>query len=75
MDFLGIRLVPPRRLFLRDRADTEHRAYAREIYRDHESILLAITAQDAARARLAARRHMKKSLERHRQVQAGQAPD
>lgn len=70
MDFLGIRLVPPRRLFLRDRADTEHRAYAREIYRDHEAILLAITAQDAGRARLAARRHMKKSLERHNQVRA-----
>lgn len=70
MDFLGIRLVPPRRLFLRDRADTEHRAYAREIYRDHEAILLAIAAEDAGRARLAARRHMKKSLERHNQIRA-----
>ncbi len=47
-----------------------------EIYRDHESIPLAITAQDATRARLAARRHMKKSLERHRRGSAYQkTPD
>lgn len=70
MDFLGIRLVPPRRLFLKGRVDAEHRAYAREIHRDHEAILLAIAAQDAPRARLAARRHMKKSLERHSQLRA-----
>jgi DNA-binding FadR family transcriptional regulator len=71
MDFLGIRLVPPRRLFLRDRADAEHRAYADEIYRDHEAILIAIAAQDADQARRAARHHMEKSLERHNQVRAG----
>src|SRR5882757_3527184 len=68
MDFLGIRLVPPRQLYLRDRADTEHRAYARDIYRDHDAIVLAIEAQDPARARRAARRHMQKSLERHRNL-------
>ncbi|MDB5707745.1 MAG: FadR family transcriptional regulator [Sphingomonas bacterium] len=72
MDFLGIRLVPPRRLYLKDRAETEHRAYARDIYRDHEAILVAIEAQEPARARRAARRHMQKSLERHRQRRAAE---
>lgn len=72
MDFLGIRLVPPRRLYLKDRAETEHRAYARDIYRDHEAILIAIEAQDPARARRAARRHMQKSLERHRRRKAAE---
>lgn len=70
MDFLGIRLVPPRQLYLRDRADTEHRAYARDIYRDHEAIFLAIEAQDPTRARRAARRHMQKSLQRHQHLKA-----
>ena len=72
MDFLGIRLVPPRRLYLKDRAETEHRAYARDIYRDHEAILVAIEAQEPARARRAARRHMQKSLERHRRRKAAE---
>ncbi len=72
MDFLGIRLVPPRRLYLKDRAETEHRAYARDIYRDHEAILIAIEAQEPARARRAARRHMQKSLERHRRRKAAE---
>ncbi|MEO7691173.1 MAG: FadR/GntR family transcriptional regulator [Sphingomonas sp.] len=70
MDFLGIRLVPPRRLLLKGRVDAEHRAYAREIHCDHEAILLAIAARDAPLARLAARRHMRKSLERHSQLRA-----
>ncbi len=68
MDFLGVRLVPPRRLYLRDRADTEHRAYARGIYRDHDAILGAIEAGNPTRARAAARRHMQKSLDRHRDL-------
>jgi GntR family transcriptional repressor for pyruvate dehydrogenase complex len=72
MDFLGIRLVPPRRLYLKDRAETEHRAYARDIYRDHEAIVVAIEAQDPARARRAARRHMQKSLQRHRHRRAAE---
>ncbi len=57
MDFLGIRLVPPRRLFLRDREDTEHRALpARSIATMNRSCSPS-AAQDASRARQAARRH------------------
>ncbi|QNQ08234.1 FadR/GntR family transcriptional regulator [Sphingomonas alpina] len=74
MDFLGVRLVPPRRLYLRDRADKEHRDYARGIYRDHDAILVAIEAGNPTRARAAARRHMHKSLDRHRDLQ-GQKDD
>ena len=71
MEFLGIRLVPRRSLYLRDQAGNQATAYARTIHRDHEAIYTAIAAQDPARARRAARRHMEKSLERHRNL----APD
>ncbi|WP_372858287.1 FadR/GntR family transcriptional regulator [Sphingomonas sp.] len=66
MEFLGVRLVPRRSLFLRSQADTARTDYARNIHRDHEAIYAAIAAQEPARARRAARRHMQKSLERHR---------
>ncbi|QQV75985.1 FadR family transcriptional regulator [Sphingomonas aliaeris] len=75
MDFLGVRLVPSRRLYLRDRADSEHRAYARGIYRDHDAIFTAIANGDHAKARRAARRHMQKSLERHRYLDEEIAED
>ena len=71
MEFLGVRLVPRRSLYLRDQAGNQATAYARTIHRDHEAIYAAIAAQDPARARRAARRHMEKSLERHRNL----APD
>jgi len=71
MEFLGIRLVPRRSLYLRHQPGDLTTAYARTIHRDHEAIYTAIVAQDPARARRAARRHMEKSLERHRNL----APD
>lgn len=71
MEFLGIRLVPRRSLYLRHQPGDLAPAYARTIHRDHEAIFSAIAAQDPARARRAARRHMEKSLERHRNL----APD
>jgi DNA-binding FadR family transcriptional regulator len=70
MDFLGIRLVPRRAVYLRGQSDAAHQAYARSIQRDHEAIFAAIAAGDPVRSRNAARRHMQKSLERHRQMQA-----
>ncbi|TXC69666.1 FadR family transcriptional regulator [Sphingomonas ginsenosidivorax] len=64
-DFLGVRLVPSRRLYLQTDDPAAHRAYARTINRDHQAIYRAIEAQDPARARSAARRHMQKSFERY----------
>ncbi|MDB5707746.1 MAG: GntR family transcriptional regulator [Sphingomonas bacterium] len=75
MDFLGLRLVPRRSLYLRDQADSARVAYARAIHRDHEAIYAAIVAQEPARARHAARRHMQKSLERHRRLAATAWPN
>jgi DNA-binding FadR family transcriptional regulator len=66
MDFLGVRLVPRRSLYLRSETPSARIAYARTIHRDHEAIHAAIAAQEPGRARNAARRHMQKSLERHR---------
>jgi DNA-binding FadR family transcriptional regulator len=71
MDFLGIRLVPRRAVYLRSQPEGAHRAYARSIQRDHEAIFAAIVAGDPVQSRRAARRHMQKSLERHREMQAG----
>jgi GntR family transcriptional repressor for pyruvate dehydrogenase complex len=68
MDFLGVRLVPRRALYLRDQSAAAHLSYARSIQRDHEAIFTAIAAGDQAAARRAARRHMQKSLERHRRM-------
>lgn len=68
MDFLGIRLVPRRALYLRDQSAAAHVSYARSIQRDHEAIFTAIAAGDPAAARRAARRHMQKSLERHQRM-------
>jgi GntR family transcriptional repressor for pyruvate dehydrogenase complex len=68
MGFLGVRLVPRRALYLRDESEAADRAYAGAILRDHEAIFTAIAAGDPIRARRAARRHLEKSLERHRQM-------
>jgi GntR family transcriptional repressor for pyruvate dehydrogenase complex len=65
IDFLGIRLVPPRTLFLRDQPREAHLAYARKVNAEHEAILDAIVRMDARKAREAARRHMEESLARH----------
>ncbi len=65
MDFLGIRLVPPRNLYLRDHPPQSHHAYASKVHAEHGAILESIVRMDATRARSAARRHMQESLNRH----------
>lgn len=68
-EFLGVRLVPSRRLYLQADDVVTHAAYARTINRDHESIFKAIEARDPAGASRAARKHMQKSFERYRALQ------
>ncbi len=65
MDFLGIRLVPPRSLYLRDHPRQTHDTYVAKVHAEHEAILDSIVRMDATRARAAARRHMQESLSRH----------
>ncbi len=68
IDFLGVRLVPPRTLYLRDQPPRVHEAYVKKVHREHESIVEAIVRMDSARARSAARRHMQESLARHTEL-------
>ena len=68
MDFLGIRLVPPRNLYLRDQPPESHRAYVAKVHAEHEAILDSIVRMDTTRARTAARRHMQESLHRHTEL-------
>ena len=67
-EFLGVRLVPSRRLYLQGNDAESHQHYAQVINCDHEAIYQAIEAGDPGRARRAARRHMMKSLKRHRDI-------
>lgn len=68
MEFLGVRLVPPRSLALRDQPARAYHKYAEKVHAEHEAIVEAIVRMDPARARAAARRHMQESLTRHTQV-------
>lgn len=68
-DFLGIRLVPSRRLYLRTDSPQSHAAYAKTINKDHKAIYDAIAAQNRSKASHAARRHMEKSFERYSAIQ------
>ena len=68
IDFLGVRLVPPRNLYLRDQPARAQKAYVAKVHLEHESIIDAIVRQDPARARKAARRHMQESLNRHTEL-------
>lgn len=70
VEFLGLRLVPPRNLYLRDQPEEAHRAYAEKVHGEHEAILDAIVRMDPARAREAARHHMQESLTRHSMLSA-----
>jgi GntR family transcriptional regulator, transcriptional repressor for pyruvate dehydrogenase complex len=70
MEFIGVRLVPRRAIYLSGQSEAAHRAYAKTIQHDHEAIFAAIAAGNVVQARRAARRHMEKSLERHRQMKA-----
>lgn len=67
VDFLGVRLVPPRSLYLHDKPQ-EEKAYAAKVRGEHEAMLDAIIRMDSAKAREAARNHMQESLSRHSQL-------
>ncbi len=68
IDFLGVRLVPPRSLYLRQGQAYIGDSYKAIISEEHEAILAAIIRQDPERARTAARAHMSGSLKRHREL-------
>ncbi|MBB5710703.1 FadR/GntR family transcriptional regulator [Sphingomonas xinjiangensis] len=64
--FLGVRLVPSRTLYLQDSDPKAHQRHARRINADHKAIYAAIEARNAAAAGRAARRHIDKSIARYR---------
>lgn len=64
-EFLGIRFVPSRRMYLQGSEPKVHQGYARMINRDHRAIFDAIEAQNPAAARRAACRHMDRSIARY----------
>lgn len=68
VDFFGVRLVPPRNLYLRDQSDEAHASYAAKVRGEHEALLDAIVRMDSAKARETARHHMQESLSRHSQL-------
>jgi len=68
VDFLGVRLVPPRKLYLGDQPPDAHRAYVDKVRREHEAIVDAIVRMNPAGARDAARHHMQESLSRHTEL-------
>lgn len=65
IDFLGVRLVPSRRVYLQGDERVSPKAYLRGIWREHEAIYKAIAGGDPAAARKASRDHMRLSLKRH----------
>ncbi len=70
VDFIGLRLVPARDLYLRDQPPQAHADYAALVRAEHEAILDAIIRMDPVTAREAARRHMQESLTRHSRLSA-----
>lgn len=68
IEFLGVRLVPPRSLYLRDQPDNAHQDYAAKVHDEHEAVLNAIVRMDIEGARNAARQHMQESLMRHSEL-------
>jgi DNA-binding FadR family transcriptional regulator len=73
VDFLGVRLVPSRNLYLGDQPEEAHKAYAAKVLAEHEAIVDAIVRMDSPRAREAARHHMHESLTRHSTLSASLA--
>jgi DNA-binding FadR family transcriptional regulator len=73
--FLGVRLVPSRKLYLQGSEPKKHQRHARTINRDHEAIYAAIEGGDANAARRAARQHMQKSVKRYEDLKAAGAQD
>ena len=75
MATLGAMIIPRARLDTgTGDVDRERQAYLRRVNAEHESILDAITAQDADAARAAMRTHLANSRERRRRA-ASLAPD
>lgn len=70
VEFLGLRLVPSRTLYLGDKPHEAHQAYAAKVLAEHEAIVDAIIRMDSVRAREAARQHMHESLTRHSTLSA-----
>ncbi|GGP00328.1 FadR/GntR family transcriptional regulator [Stakelama pacifica] len=70
VEFLGVRLVPSRSLYLGEKPQEVHRAYADKVLAEHEAIVDAIIRMDSTRAREAARQHMHESLTRHSTLSA-----
>lgn len=64
-DFLGLRLVPSRRLYLVGEGAMPAQSYARLINADHKAIYAAIEAGEPEAARTAARNHMQSSYDRY----------
>ena len=70
IDFLGLRLVPPRTFFVRDQSDDAQAGYSERVRSEHDAVVDAIIRMDTARAREAARHHMQESLTRHSMLSA-----
>ena len=66
MNSLGAQSIPRTRLETTRTLDADRLAYLRRIHQEHESILNAITAQDAESARAAMRTHLSNSRDRHK---------
>jgi GntR family transcriptional repressor for pyruvate dehydrogenase complex len=69
-EFLGLRLVPPRNLYLGDQPQSAQVAYSAKVHAEHQAIVDAIVRMDTTRAREAARHHMQESLTRHSMLSA-----
>jgi len=65
IDFLGVRLVPPRRVYLSGRDEATHQGYLERIWKEHQAIFAAVERGDPKSAGAAARKHMTNSLKRH----------
>ena len=70
MSTLGSQIIPRARLEPSVDMSAERMAYMRRVNAEHESILDAITSQDAESARAAMRTHLSNSRERRRRAQA-----
>lgn len=70
MATLGAQIIPRARLEPTADMSAERLAYMRRVNAEHESILDAITSQDAESARAAMRTHLSNSRERRRRAQA-----
>lgn len=73
MATLGAQIIPRARLEPTTEMSAERLAYMRRVNAEHESILDAITSQDAESARAAMRTHLSNSRERRRRAQADAA--